>query len=54
MTSADQFVNLSKQVDEMWREYEQRTSVLNQNVESKARHFGDSTLGTFLSLDLQR
>lgn len=30
----------------MWREYEQRTRALNENVHSMTRQFGESPLGT--------
>jgi hypothetical protein len=43
-----QFVNFSRQIDEMQREYEQRTTALNGHVTAQARHFGDGPLGTHL------
>lgn len=39
------FVNFSRQIDEMQQEYEQRTKALNDQVNAKARHFGDQPHG---------
>jgi hypothetical protein len=43
-----QFVNFSRQIDEMQQEYEQRTKALNDQVNAKARHFGDQPHGTLV------
>jgi len=39
------FVEFSMQLDQMWHEYEHRTSILNEQVTSWTHHFGSAPLG---------